>query len=190
MPPLAVTQSKYAVATLPSVVKSTPGISMSIPPSLIGAPVAFFPLPRPHLPGLMIDAEAACAVGRAPALAVIASVARTAEGRPIAMSALRNDIRSSLSFSPLRASGWCYRCVRTSGTRLRISDDEQSFVFGVGNARDSGAEGRTLRDGDVEQEGRRTVGARRNDLVQGGQELVVGDDAAGLAAEAARDRRA
>src|SRR6185437_8023028 len=48
MPPLALTQSKYAFATLPIVVKSTPGISMSIPPSLIGAPVAFLPLPRPH----------------------------------------------------------------------------------------------------------------------------------------------
>ncbi len=30
------------------VVKSTPGISMLIVPSLIGFPVAFFPLPRPH----------------------------------------------------------------------------------------------------------------------------------------------
>ena len=50
MPPLSLTQSKYALATLPIVVKSTPGISMAIPPSLIGAPVAFLPLPRPHLP--------------------------------------------------------------------------------------------------------------------------------------------
>src|SRR5262245_48212528 len=48
MPPLSLTQSKYAFATLPIVVKSTPGISMSIPPILIGAPVAFFPVPRPH----------------------------------------------------------------------------------------------------------------------------------------------
>src|SRR5581483_3481273 len=50
MPPLSFTQSKYALAVLPMVVKSTPGISMSIPPSLIGAPVAFFPLPRPQTP--------------------------------------------------------------------------------------------------------------------------------------------
>src|SRR5215813_3358226 len=48
MPPLSLTQSKYAFATLPIVVKSTPGISMAMPPSLIGAPVAFLPLPRPH----------------------------------------------------------------------------------------------------------------------------------------------
>src|SRR6185312_3777027 len=48
MPPLSLTHLKYASATLPIVVKSTPGISMSMPPSLIGAPVAFFPLPRPQ----------------------------------------------------------------------------------------------------------------------------------------------
>src|SRR4029079_12927409 len=48
MPPLSLTQSKYALATLPIVVKSTPGISMAIPPSLIGAPFAFLPLPRPQ----------------------------------------------------------------------------------------------------------------------------------------------
>src|SRR6478672_4174943 len=48
MPPLSLTQSKYAFATLPIVVKSTPGISMSMPPSLIGRPVAFLPVPRPQ----------------------------------------------------------------------------------------------------------------------------------------------
>ena len=48
MPPLSLTQSKYAFATLPIVVKSTPGISMSMPPILIGRPVAFLPVPRPQ----------------------------------------------------------------------------------------------------------------------------------------------
>ena len=48
MPPLSLTQSKYAFATLPMVVKSTPGISMSIPSILIGAPVAFLPVPIPQ----------------------------------------------------------------------------------------------------------------------------------------------
>src|SRR5512144_893292 len=48
MPPLSLTQSKYAFAVLPTVVKSTPGISMSMPPSLIGVPVAFLPVPRPQ----------------------------------------------------------------------------------------------------------------------------------------------
>jgi len=48
MPPLSLTQSKYAFATLPIVVKSTPGMSIPIPPILIGRPVAFFPVPRPQ----------------------------------------------------------------------------------------------------------------------------------------------
>ena len=48
MPPLSLTQLKYAAATLPIVVKSTPGISMSMPPSLIGVPVAFLPVPAPQ----------------------------------------------------------------------------------------------------------------------------------------------
>ena len=48
MPPLSLTQLKYAAATLPIVVKSTPGISMSIPPSLIGVPLAFLPVPAPQ----------------------------------------------------------------------------------------------------------------------------------------------
>ena len=48
MPPLSLTQSKYAFATLPIVVKSTPGISIPMPPILIGRPVAFLPVPSPH----------------------------------------------------------------------------------------------------------------------------------------------
>src|SRR5436190_8491144 len=48
MPPLSLTQSKYALATFPIVVKSTPGISMSRPSILIGAPVAFLPVPLPQ----------------------------------------------------------------------------------------------------------------------------------------------
>src|SRR5213078_1551357 len=48
MPPLSFTQAKYALATLPIVVKSTPGISMSMPPSLMGVPVAFLPVPLPQ----------------------------------------------------------------------------------------------------------------------------------------------
>src|SRR5206468_7558690 len=48
MPPLSLTHLKYAAATLPIVVKSTPGISMSMPPILIGDPVAFLPVPLPQ----------------------------------------------------------------------------------------------------------------------------------------------
>src|SRR5665213_789584 len=55
MPPLSFTHWKYAAATLPMVVKSTPGISMSIPPSLTGDPVAFLPVP---IPQTAFDADA------------------------------------------------------------------------------------------------------------------------------------
>src|SRR6266436_5258305 len=48
MPPLSLTHLKYAFAILPMVVKSIPGTNVKMPPSLIGEPFAFFPLPRPH----------------------------------------------------------------------------------------------------------------------------------------------
>src|SRR4051794_1395765 len=48
MPPLSLTQSKYAFAVFGMSVKSVPGCLVAIPPSLIGVPAAFFPLLRPH----------------------------------------------------------------------------------------------------------------------------------------------
>src|SRR5262249_4003509 len=48
MPPLSFTHWKYAAAILATVVKSTPGMSMLSAPILIGAPVAFLPVPMPH----------------------------------------------------------------------------------------------------------------------------------------------
>src|SRR6187455_765302 len=70
MPPLSLTQSKYAFATLPTVVKSTPGMSMSMPPSLIGVPVAFLPVPRPQtdfFADALPDPTGACAPVAQPA---------------------------------------------------------------------------------------------------------------------------
>src|SRR3954453_14329084 len=49
MPPLSLTQSKNALAVLGMSVKSVPGCLVAIAPILIGSPVAFCPLPRPHL---------------------------------------------------------------------------------------------------------------------------------------------
>src|SRR5262249_56966389 len=46
--PLSFTHWKYAAASFATVVKSTPGISMLRAPSLIGAPVAFLPVPMPQ----------------------------------------------------------------------------------------------------------------------------------------------
>src|ERR671932_496092 len=48
IPPLSLTQSKYAFAVFGMSVKSVPGCFVAIAPSLIGAPLAFLPLPRPH----------------------------------------------------------------------------------------------------------------------------------------------
>src|SRR4029453_16232007 len=48
MPPLSLTQSKYAFAAFGMSVKSVPGCLVAIAPSLIGVPLAFLPLPRPH----------------------------------------------------------------------------------------------------------------------------------------------
>src|SRR5579864_8532291 len=48
MPPLALTQAKYAAAMFPISVNETPGWSVSMPPSEIGVPVALTPGLVPH----------------------------------------------------------------------------------------------------------------------------------------------
>src|SRR6266545_6640364 len=48
MPPLSLTQSKYAFAAFGMSVKSVPGCLVAMPPSLMGSPLAFLPLPSPH----------------------------------------------------------------------------------------------------------------------------------------------
>src|SRR3954463_676322 len=48
MPPLSLTRWRYAFPVFGMSVKSVPGCLVAIPPSLIGVPVAFLPLPRPH----------------------------------------------------------------------------------------------------------------------------------------------
>src|SRR5689334_5537291 len=59
MPPLSLTQSKYAFAVFGMSVKSVPGCFVAMPPSLIGVPVAFCPLPSPHLDAAAAGALAA-----------------------------------------------------------------------------------------------------------------------------------
>src|SRR5215472_384254 len=49
MPPLSLTQEKYAWAMPVMPVKSVPGCLVTIAPSVRGAPVAFWPFPSPHL---------------------------------------------------------------------------------------------------------------------------------------------
>src|SRR5215207_5765314 len=48
MPPLSLTQSKTAFAVFVMSVKSVPGCFVMMAPILMGSPVAFSPLPRPH----------------------------------------------------------------------------------------------------------------------------------------------
>jgi hypothetical protein len=48
MPPLSLTQLKYACAMLAPSVKSVPGCFVTIAPTLIGVPVAFVPGFCPH----------------------------------------------------------------------------------------------------------------------------------------------
>src|SRR4051812_2362547 len=59
MPPLSLTQSKYAFAVFGMSVKSVPGCLVAMPPSLIGVPVAFLPLPRPHFDAAAAGSAAA-----------------------------------------------------------------------------------------------------------------------------------
>ena len=49
MPPLSLTQLKYASAVRGISEKSVPGCLVARAPILIGSPVAFWPLPSPHL---------------------------------------------------------------------------------------------------------------------------------------------
>src|SRR5262245_49647369 len=51
IPPLSLTQSKYAFVRLVIQVKSATGALVAIAPILIGSPVAFSPVPMPHSPG-------------------------------------------------------------------------------------------------------------------------------------------
>src|SRR5262245_12740346 len=105
MPPLSLTHAKYAAAVLPIVVKSTPGISMARPPSLIGAPVAFLPFPRPQTPSApAFPLPGGVASGPAPAPATAMADASSA-ATPPTVSALRNVIRILLFCGSPRAGG-------------------------------------------------------------------------------------
>ena len=82
MPPLSLTQSKYAFAASVMSVKSIPGIFVTIAPTLIGVPVAFLPVAMPHFasvgvgPSCLLGRTAATAARRA---AVVTPAARQHE---------------------------------------------------------------------------------------------------------------
>src|SRR3954469_3577731 len=92
MPPLSLTQSKNAFAVFGMSVKSVPGCLVAIAPSLIGAPVAFLPVPAPHFgaaagAAVLSGALAALLESSPPppqaasALAVVSARASTAVGQ-------------------------------------------------------------------------------------------------------------
>src|SRR3954454_7594430 len=69
MPPLSLTQLKYACAVVAPSVKSVPGCFVTIAPSLIGVPVAFVPGFVPHL--VTSPAAGAALVAAPPVAAVV-----------------------------------------------------------------------------------------------------------------------
>ena len=87
MPPLSLTQSKYALATLPMVVKSTPGISMPIPPILIGLPAAFLPVPAPQMDFVLDALPEPTGAWACDWLAPVANAASSNATTPLAASA-------------------------------------------------------------------------------------------------------
>src|SRR3954471_1303368 len=98
MPPLSLTQSKYALATLPTVVKSTPGISIAMPPILMGAPVAFLPVPAPHDILFAVAAPAVLLVApEAHAASDNATTQLAAQATPIEIFLDRISLSSSLA---------------------------------------------------------------------------------------------
>src|SRR6476619_986080 len=194
MPPLSLTQSKYAFATLPMVVKSTPGISMSMPPSLIGAPVAFLPLPRPHLLVALAPVPTFIADEPPPAKTAMTTMAISATG-----TAANRALRCIIPPPPIRFQ----RTLKLLQTASRGNPDGmpprgeytpssacmQDTVPDAGITGLLGSEHLRGGDDDVEEQRLGARRQRRDDLVELGEELVVRGDPAGRAAESSRDRR-
>src|SRR4051812_32157447 len=108
MPPLSFTHLKYAFAILPIVVKSTPGTSVKIPPSLIGAPLAFLPLPSPHT---LFVADAL----PEPTATVVPPVASAASTSAAAATAAMTPTATLSLIEPIRASS-------SGGPRVRVAN--------------------------------------------------------------------
>ena len=104
MPPLSLTQLKYACAMLAPSVKSVPGCLVTIAPTLIGVPVAFVPGFFPHF----VTSAAAFAVVELPPppplldvrLVVVAAAARGNEHR---QAGYEREQRKRMSPPPVRA---------------------------------------------------------------------------------------
>ena len=82
MPPLSLTQAKYAFVSDVIQVKSAWGDLVAMAPSLMGSPVAFCPVPMPHSPGfwmlLAVPPPEAAVVAPPPAVVAEPSVVAAA----------------------------------------------------------------------------------------------------------------
>src|SRR5262249_53662841 len=96
MPPLSLTQSKNAFAVLGMSVKSVPGCLVAIEPSLIGSPVAFWPVPAPHFgaaarlgAAVLARVEGACLLSlpESPPQAAMTSARPIVTARPFLLTA-------------------------------------------------------------------------------------------------------
>src|SRR5262245_47754063 len=85
MPPLSLTHAKYAAADFAMSWKSVPGSNVTRPPTLIGAPVAFFPVPRPQT--LLVAVCFPDPIGAAAPPAPPASAVTSIAARPLTASA-------------------------------------------------------------------------------------------------------
>src|SRR5262245_9288497 len=99
---------------------------MAMPPSLIGAPVAFLPVPAPHLLAVApAAAEPTFAVDLDPAAVAAATTTSTATGRMTARAILRSFIPPPPSFIELwipTSGGWTgHLAGRTGGMPRRQS---------------------------------------------------------------------
>src|SRR5258708_106036 len=88
MPPLSLTQEKYACAIPVMPVKSVPGCLVTIAPSVMGSPLAFLPLPRPHF-----DAVALLVLAVPPPVEPFPPQAATSVRRQLARAANPTDDR-------------------------------------------------------------------------------------------------
>src|SRR4051794_11407727 len=104
MPPLALTQSKYALAPPVMSVKSVPGCLVTIAPILTGAPLAGLLLPRPHLEAVELDEPPPLLVSL-----LFADPLEPPEPEPLSFLALPQALRLSTRAAPMAQSAMAGR---------------------------------------------------------------------------------
>jgi hypothetical protein len=101
MPPLALTQAKYAAAMFPISVNEMPGWSVTIPPSGIGVPVAFTPGLVPHAEVATVCGVPAGLLAVLPGLAVL-SVLELLQAATLSMVTAATSAADTRAFTVAR----------------------------------------------------------------------------------------